>query len=184
MKLIILDRDGVINEDSDDFIKSPEEWHAIPDSLNAIAALNKAGFTVIVASNQSGIGRGYFSTDALNKINQKMINELAKKNGTIKKIYFCPHKPEDHCDCRKPKIKMFKNIENDFQIDLKETISIGDSYRDYEAAKEIGSRFILVLTGKGIQTLDEHPELKYEITICKDLSDAVNYILGFKCQGQ
>jgi D-glycero-D-manno-heptose 1,7-bisphosphate phosphatase len=163
MKLIILDRDGVINEDSPDYIKLPDEWHPITGSLEAIAKLNQAGYTVVVATNQSGIGRGYFSLETLQKIHQKMHQELKKVGGKIDKIYFCPHTPDDNCDCRKPKTGLFKQIAQDYKIDLKDAINIGDTLRDIQAGEAFGCRNILVLTGKGKKTLQNNPEIKAEI---------------------
>ena len=138
MKLIILDRDGVINKDSSDYIKSPEEWIPIPGSLEAISKLNKAGFTVIVITNQSVIERGYFTLETLDAMHKKMQTKLKKLNGHIDKIYFCPHKPEDNCDCRKPKTKMFEQLAHDYNIDLHNVINIGDSLRDMQAGKKMG----------------------------------------------
>jgi len=175
VKLLILDRDGVINEDSPDYIKSPDEWHAIAGSLEAIAKLNQAGFTVIVATNQSGVGRGYFSQETLQKIHQKMHQELKKGGGKIDKIYFCPHKPDDNCDCRKPKTGMFKQIAQDYKIDLQGAINIGDTLRDIQAGEALGCRNILVLTGKGEKTLQDNPDIKAEIF--PNLISAVDVLL-------
>ena len=163
MKLIILDRDGVINEDSPDYIKSPDEWHPIAGSLEAIAKLKQAGYTVIVATNQSGVGRGYFVLEDLDAMHHKMQQELAKLGGSIDRIYFCPHTPDDNCDCRKPKIGMFKQIMHDYGIDLTGVINIGDSLRDIQAGKAVACRNILVLTGKGKRTRQENPSIDAEI---------------------
>jgi len=163
MKLAILDRDGVINEDSPDYIKSSDEWHAISGSLEAIAKLNQAGFTVVVVTNQSGVGRGYFSQKDLQNIHQKMHQELAKIGGKIDKIYFCPHTPDDNCDCRKPKAGMFKQIAQDYKIDLQGAINIGDTLRDIQAGEAFGCRNILVLTGKGEKIFKDNPEIQAEV---------------------
>jgi D-glycero-D-manno-heptose 1,7-bisphosphate phosphatase len=151
--LIILDRDGVINEDSPDFIKSPAEWLAIPGSLEAIAQMNRAGHRVVVASNQSGVARGYFSVAGLLSIHHKMQNEAAKAGAHFDGIYFCPHRSEDCCPCRKPKPGMLLQIARDFNADLgTEGLFIGDSLRDIQAAQAAHCPAALVKTGKGAQT--------------------------------
>lgn len=177
MKLIILDRDGVINDDSDDYIKSPDEWHAIPGSLEAIAKLNQAGYTVIVVSNQAGVAKGYFTLEMLQKINEKMLNSVEKAGGKIDKIYFCPHEDKDNCHCRKPKPGMFKQVAKDYQVDLKDIYYIGDKFKDYLAAKAAGCKFILVKTGYGKEMLQKHSELQEKALIADDLSQAVLHIL-------
>jgi D-glycero-D-manno-heptose 1,7-bisphosphate phosphatase len=174
--LIILDRDGVINEESEHFIKSPAEWLAIPGSLEAIARLKKAGHTVIVASNQSGMGRGLYDVKILDEMHAKMQHELAKWQAQLDGIYYCPHLPTDGCDCRKPKPGMLWQIAADFNMDLKKAICIGDSSRDLEAGQAVGSTPVLVLTGNGKDTLTEltDPTIKtYE-----NLAHFVNYFLG------
>ncbi|HEY5930507.1 MAG TPA: D-glycero-beta-D-manno-heptose 1,7-bisphosphate 7-phosphatase [Burkholderiales bacterium] len=152
MKLVILDRDGVINQDSDQFIKNPEEWKPIPGSLEAIARLNHAGYRVVVASNQSGIGRGLFDMGALNAINDKMYRALAQVGGRIDALFYCPHAAEADCDCRKPKPGMFLDIAQRFNVSLAGVPSVGDSLRDLQAASTAGAQPILVLTGKGKKT--------------------------------
>jgi D-glycero-D-manno-heptose 1,7-bisphosphate phosphatase len=152
-KLVILDRDGVINVDSDAFIKSPDEWVAIPGSLEAIARLNQAGYRVAVASNQSGIGRGLFDMAALNAMHVKMQRAAAAVGGRIDAVFFCPHTAEDHCECRKPKPGMLKMIAERFEIDPEATPVVGDSLRDLQAGAALGFPPHLVLTGKGRQTL-------------------------------
>lgn len=151
-KLVILDRDGVINADSDQFIKSPDEWHALPGSLEAIARLNQAGYRVVVATNQSGIGRGLFDMNALNAMHMKMHRALAAVGGRIDAVFFCPHTTGDQCDCRKPKPGMLRTIAQRFDIDPAETPVVGDSKRDLEAAAALGMQAHLVLTGKGKKT--------------------------------
>lgn len=153
MKLIILDRDGVINHDSPDFIKSPAEWIPVPGSLEAIARLNQAGYRVVVASNQSGIAREYFDMAVLNAIHQKM-HMLAQQAGAeIEAIFFCPHSASDNCDCRKPKPGMFAEIAKRYQVNLKGVPTVGDSLRDLQAGFISGCVPYLVLTGKGEKTL-------------------------------
>jgi D-glycero-D-manno-heptose 1,7-bisphosphate phosphatase len=167
--LIILDRDGVINADSAEHIKSPEEWHAISGSLEAIAKLNRAGHTVVVATNQSGVARGYFNLQTLAAIHQKMQDELAKVGGHIDAIFFCPHGPDDNCDCRKPKPGLLWQIAKQFNTDFKDALVIGDSLRDIQAAQAVGCKAILVKTGKGANELATKPELK-SVPSYKDLA--------------
>lgn len=149
IKIVVLDRDGVINHDSPDYIKSPEEWFPIEGSLEAIAKLNHAGFKVVIASNQSGVGRGLFSAEILEQINQKMQDELAKVDGHLDGIFVCPHKPEDNCECRKPKPGLLEQIQKFFNCAKDEMLFVGDSARDLEAAKAFGCAAILVKTGNG-----------------------------------
>lgn len=153
MKLVILDRDGVINFDSEQFIKSPEEWKPIPGSLEAIAALNQAGYRVVVASNQSGIGRGLFEMSTLNAIHAKMHKMVLQAGGRIEAIFFCPHPADAQCACRKPKSGLFDEIAARYHTDLTGVAAIGDSPRDLRAAAAAGATPILVRTGKGIKTL-------------------------------
>jgi D-glycero-D-manno-heptose 1,7-bisphosphate phosphatase len=152
MKMIILDRDGVINHDSPDFIKSPAEWIPIPGSLEAIARLNQAGYRVVVASNQSGIARELFDMSTLNAIHQKMHASAQQVGATIDAIFFCPHAAADNCDCRKPKAGMFEEIGKRFKIGLKGVPTVGDSLRDLQAGFISGCTPHLVLTGKGLKT--------------------------------
>jgi len=151
-RLVILDRDGVINQDSDQFIKTPEEWVAIPGSLEGIALLNQSGFRVVVATNQSGIGRGLFDMNALNAMHAKLHRALVTLGGHIDAIFFCPHAADDGCDCRKPKPGMFLEIARRLDVDLKGVTAIGDSSRDLAAAAAVGCATILVRTGKGKAT--------------------------------
>jgi D-glycero-D-manno-heptose 1,7-bisphosphate phosphatase len=152
MKLIILDRDGVINHDSDQYIKSPEEWRPIPGSLEAIARLDQWGYRVVVATNQSGVGRGLFDMDTLNAIHDKMIRAAAQAGGRIEAVFFCPHTNADKCACRKPKPGMLKEIAQRYHVDLTGVPAVGDSLRDLQAAAAVGARPLLVLTGKGKKT--------------------------------
>jgi len=152
MKLIILDRDGVINKDSDLYIKSPDEWIPIPGSPEAIAQLNQSGYRVVVCTNQSGIGRGLFGMDTLNAIHEKMLKTVAQAGGTIDAIFYCPHTNADQCACRKPKPGMLEEIAERCNADLSDVPVVGDSLRDLEAALAVGARPILVLTGKGRKT--------------------------------
>ncbi len=178
--LVILDRDGVINADSKDFIKSPEEWHPLRGSLEAIVKLNQAGFWVTVATNQSGIGRGLFDTITLNRIHQKMSDHLGALGGHIDLLVFCPHHPDIHCECRKPKPKLMYDIAAHFNIDFKQTtaFAIGDSLRDLIAAKTAGCEPILVLTGNGQQTREKLPDDLKKIAVYSDLLAAVEILLS------
>jgi D-glycero-D-manno-heptose 1,7-bisphosphate phosphatase len=172
MKLIILDRDGVINQDSDLYIKSPEEWIPLPGSLEAIARLNQWGYRVVVATNQSGIGRGLFGMDTINAIHDKMIKAASHVGGSIDAIFFCPHTNADNCACRKPKPGMFEEIAARYNIDLAGVPAVGDSLRDLQAAASVGAQPLLVLTGKGKKTkLD--PALPKDTQIFADLAAAV-----------
>ncbi len=140
MKLVILDRDGVINFDSDHFIKSPAEWKPIPGSLEAIARLSQAGYHVVIASNQSGIDRGLFDMDTLNSIHDKMHRAVRTAGGRIDAIFYCPHSADSNCDCRKPKPGMFERIAGCFNIDLTNAYAVGDSLRDLQAAATSGAK--------------------------------------------
>lgn len=151
-KLIILDRDGVINFDSDQFIKSPDEWKPIPGSLEAIAHLCQADYRVVVATNQSGIGRGLFDMPMLNAIHDKMHKACAMAGGRIDAVFFCPHTNDTGCGCRKPKSGMLEEIATRYGVSLKGVPSVGDSLRDLEAAARVEAQPILVLSGKGIKT--------------------------------
>ncbi len=174
--LIILDRDGVINKDSDYYIKSPAEWLPIKGSLAAIARLKKAGHQVVVATNQSGVGRGLYTEEMLAAIHKKMTNDLAVAGGNIDGIYYCPHTPDDNCECRKPKAGLLEKIADDFQLDLTKAILIGDSLRDIQAAQAVGCPAVLVRTGKGQAVAAQEQGLQ-DVPIYKDLADVVTAIL-------
>ena len=152
MKLIILDRDGVINFDSDQFIKNPEEWKPIPGSLEAIARLNQAGYRVVVATNQSGVGRGLFDMPTLNAIHDKMHKACALAGARIDAVFFCPHTADSHCHCRKPKAGMLEEIAARYNTGLAGVPAVGDSLRDLQPAAAMGAQPYLVLTGKGTRT--------------------------------
>ncbi len=178
MKLIILDRDGVINEDSDDYIKSPDEWIPIPGSLEAIALLNHAGYAVAVASNQSGIARGYFSLETLAAMNVKMNDMLSQVGGRVDAMFFCPHGPADGCDCRKPRPGLLTEIGNRFQSSLGNVLFVGDNINDVKAAQAAGAKPVLVKTGKGEQTAKMMAENNINnIPVYDDLADVVNAVL-------
>ncbi len=153
MKLIILDRDGVINHDSDAFIKSPDEWRPIAGSLEAIARLGKAGYRVVVATNQSGVGRGLFDLATLTAIHTKMHQAVTAAGGRLDAIFFCPHSADANCHCRKPQPGMLEEILRRFQVEPQSVTAVGDSLRDLQAAAAVGSKPVLVLTGKGQKTM-------------------------------
>lgn len=152
MKLVILDRDGVVNQDSIDFVKGPDEWVALPGSLAAIARLNRAGWRVVLASNQSGLGRGLFNAAALNAMHAKFRAELAREGGQIDAIFLCPHAPDEGCNCRKPSPGMLHDIARRYDINLAGVPSVGDSLRDLQAAATAGCAPWLVRTGNGLKT--------------------------------
>lgn len=179
MRLIILDRDGVINEDSANFIKSVQEWRPIPGSLEAIARLNQANYRVIIATNQSGLARGLFNISQLNEIHRKMYHLLAEVGGSIDAVFFCPHGPDDGCECRKPKPGLFLDIAQRLQLEsLTAVPAIGDSIRDIQAAQAAGANPMLVRTGKGQYTLEKHPELATQIACYDNLASAVDVLLA------
>jgi D-glycero-D-manno-heptose 1,7-bisphosphate phosphatase len=175
MSLIILDRDGVINHDSDEFIKTPAEWEPIDGSLEAIARLNYAGYRVVVITNQSGIARGLLDVETLNRIHSKMRRMLAQMGGRIEAIMYCPHGPEDGCSCRKPHNGSFADLAHRLRVNLDNVPAIGDSMRDIQAAKASGARPILVKTGKGERTLAEG--LPDEVEVFDDLAAVVDALL-------
>jgi D-glycero-D-manno-heptose 1,7-bisphosphate phosphatase len=154
MKLVILDRDGTINHDSDQYIKSPEEWRPIKGSLEAIARLTQADYRVVVATNQSGLARGLFDTRTLFAIHDTLLRALAQVGGRIDAFFFCPHKAEDRCACRKPQPGMLLEVARRFNAALEDVYMVGDAQRDLEAAAAAGAKPVLVLTGKGMETRD------------------------------
>jgi D-glycero-D-manno-heptose 1,7-bisphosphate phosphatase len=155
MKLVILDRDGTINEDSDEFVKSPEEWRPLKGSLEAIARLTQADYRVVVATNQSGIARGLLDTRTLFAIHDTLLRALAQLGGRIDAFFFCPHAPDAGCPCRKPQPGMLLEVARRFNVALDDVCMVGDSLRDLQAAAAAGARPVLVLTGKGTKTRDE-----------------------------
>lgn len=178
MSLVILDRDGVINVDSDDYIKSAVEWQPIPGSLEAIARLSQAGFTVAVATNQSGLGRGLFDLGDLEAMHAKMEELLHKLGGELAGIFYCPHHPDDQCACRKPLAGLIDVIEAELGLSAKGAPIIGDSLRDLEAGLAKGCELILVRTGKGEKTLAKlPPELRQQVSVFDDLSAATDFLL-------
>jgi len=175
LKIIILDRDGVLNYDSDQFIKSPAEWRPIPGSLEAVALLNQAGYRVVVASNQSGIGRGLFDMAMLSAIHAKMHKLVGQAGGRIEAVFFCPHPADSKCNCRKPRPGLFDDIAARYRCDLKGVPAIGDAARDLQAALAVGARPMLVRTGKGQRTADAG--LPEGIPVYDDLMAAVRALI-------
>ncbi|OZI26811.1 D-glycero-beta-D-manno-heptose-1,7-bisphosphate 7-phosphatase [Bordetella genomosp. 9] len=176
MKIIILDRDGVINQDSDAFVKSPDEWVALPGSLHAISRLHQAGWTVVIASNQSGLGRGLFDMRTLTAIHAKMRRELAQVGGAIDAIFLCPHLPEDNCRCRKPLPGMYEQIAERFDVDLAGVPAVGDSLRDLQACATAGCAPWLVKTGNGQKTLASG-QMPAGTRVADDLAAVVDILL-------
>jgi D-glycero-D-manno-heptose 1,7-bisphosphate phosphatase len=177
MKLVILDRDGVINHDSAEFIKNPDEWVPIPGSLEAIARLNQAGYHVVLATNQSGVGRGLLDIATLCAIHDKMHVALAQAGARVDAVFYCPHGIDEGCKCRKPKPGMFEDIAHRFNLDLAGVPSVGDSLRDLQASAAVGAQPILVLTGKGEQT-KAAGGLPAQTQIYADLAAAVKSIVS------
>ncbi len=175
--LVVLDRDGVINRESAEFIKTADEWLPLGGSLEAIAALSQAGFTVVVATNQSGVGRGLISAAALRDINCRMQQGIERAGGKLAGIFVCPHRPEDDCSCRKPKPGLLRQIEAEFGCSLKDRPVIGDSARDIEAARAIGARAILVRTGNGIET-ERRIRDAHSVEVYDDLAAAAGSLIG------
>ena len=175
MKLVILDRDGVVNYDSAKFIKKPQEWKPIPGSLEAIARLNQAGYRVVIATNQSGVGRGLLDMATLSAIHDKMHKALAQFGGRIDAVFYCPHAQDADCSCRKPKPGLFEEIARRFNVSLAGVPCIGDSLRDLQAAAQVGALPILVLTGKGQKTAAAGG-LPAKSRVYADLSEAAKSI--------
>lgn len=180
MKLVILDRDGVINHDSADFIKSADEWQPIEGSLEAIAKLSRLGFTIVIATNQSGLARGLFDLDDLEAMHSKLTEMVETRGGTVAAIFYCPHGPDDNCSCRKPKTGLVDAIEVEFDVCAEGAPFVGDSLRDLETALAKGCQPILVRSGKGEQTLAKlakEPVTGLENTpVFDDLAAAAAYI--------
>tara|TARA_B110000879_G_scaffold184744_1_gene244596 strand:- start:2444 stop:3037 length:594 start_codon:yes stop_codon:yes gene_type:complete len=184
-KLIILDRDGVINKDSADYIKSVDEWLPINGSINAIVKLKQAGFKVAIATNQSGVGRGYYSESILSAMHKKLADLLAVFNVAVDYVAYCPHLPDANCACRKPRPGLLSEISEALSVDLCGAIMVGDSLRDLQAGITLGCQPVLVLTGKGQATLKQlkNNDIKSDIAasdidVFDDLSEFVNHYLN------
>lgn len=175
MKILVLDRDGVINEDSAEYIKSADEWRPIPGSIEAIARASRAGFAIAVASNQSGLARGLFDLDALTEIHDRMIEAVENAGGRIDVITWCPHHPDDDCACRKPRAGLLRRIESELGASLTGQWFVGDSARDLEAARAAGMVPVLVRTGNGAKT--EKEINNDEVRVFDDLAGAVGELL-------
>ena len=175
-RMVIIDRDGVINQDSESYIKSPEEWHPLPGSLEAINRLKKAGYLVTIATNQSGVGRGLYSEETLQEIHAKLTRMLAARGVVVDGIFYCPHRPEENCICRKPKPGLLFKIARQFDIDLSETPFVGDSISDIRAAVMAKAIPILVRTGKGEHVMQNYPEAM-DVPVYDDLAHFVRETL-------
>ena len=176
MRLVILDRDGVINEDSDEYIKCPAEWVPIPHSLEAMVRLNQAGYRIVVVTNQSGVARGYLDVPTLNRIHSKMHHLLTQMGGSIEAILFCPHLPDDNCNCRKPRPGLLQELGRRLHIQLNGVPAVGDSLRDLQAAQAVGAKPLLVRTGKG-KMIAEGTNLPPGIELYDDLASVVEALL-------
>ena len=180
-RIVVLDRDGVINQDSDDFIKSPEEWEPLPGSLEAIAKLCRADFRVVVITNQSGVARGLLSLNTLNRIHQKMLDQLHALGGEIDAIFFCPHGPDEGCPCRKPLPGLYQDLQQRLNCSLAGVDAVGDSLRDLQAAVAVGANPVLVRTGKGERTVaqlasEEIAATLGEVAVFDDLAGYVDHL--------
>lgn len=176
MKLVILDRDGTINEDRDDFVKSPDEWVPLPGALEAIARLNHAGWHTVIATNQSGLGRGLFELASFNAMHGKLNKMLSALGGRIDAVFYCPHTPQDGCSCRKPLPGLFQQIAERFNVDLTQVPTVGDSVRDLQAGAAGGCPTHLVRTGKGAQA--DLAELPPGTLVHADLKAFADHLLG------
>jgi D-glycero-D-manno-heptose 1,7-bisphosphate phosphatase len=177
MKAVVLDRDGVINHDSANYIRTVDDWQPISGSLEAIAKLNHAGYLVAVATNQSGLARGYFTEHTLECIHQAMKKQLADKGGWIDRLVFCPHHPDEGCSCRKPKPGLLHKIINSWGLLPSQICFVGDSLRDIQAAWAIEAKPVLVKTGNGIKTLSQHSKTLQGVDVYESLSDYVSDLL-------
>ena len=175
--LVILDRDGVINIDSADYIKSPGEWIPIPGSLEAICRFAERNWLIFIVTNQSGIARDLFSESTLRQIHQKMCNLITQRGGYITGIYFCPHHPRDGCSCRKPNTGLLQQIEIEHQLSVKGAPFIGDSLKDVKAALSAGCKPVVVKTGNGKETVNQLANCQ-SIQVCENLADASELLLN------
>lgn len=169
--LIMLDRDGVINHESHEYIKTPDEWIELPGSIAAIAQLKQLGHQVVVATNQSGIARGYFDYPTLDAIHAKMKAALARFDAEFDGIFFCPHHPDDQCACRKPEPGLLQEIGVEFAADLTQAVMVGDSWRDLQAGMAVGAQPVLVRTGNGESTIKQQADDLQQVKIVDDLAD-------------
>jgi D-glycero-D-manno-heptose 1,7-bisphosphate phosphatase len=182
-RLVILDRDGVINQDSNSYIKSPEEWVPIPGSIAAIARLSKAGFRIAVATNQSGLARGYFDEISLANMHSLLCDLVEEQGGQIDTICYCPHGPDEHCHCRKPAPGLLEQIARELDLPVAGAWYVGDSSKDMELALATACKPILVRTGKGAQTEAQlSAEQLAGVTVVNDLAAAADLILDQQVQ--
>lgn len=172
-RLLILDRDGVINNDSPDFIKHPREWQPLPGSLRALGAATQAGFRISIVSNQSGLARGLFRIEDLHRIHQRLVREAELHGGVIDAFFFCPHGPREGCECRKPRPGLVRSAAARSGLGLEDAVMIGDRESDIDAARAAGVRPILVRTGHGTRTADTMREMT-ELPVYPDLANAIN----------
>jgi D-glycero-D-manno-heptose 1,7-bisphosphate phosphatase len=182
-RLVVLDRDGVINRESPDFIRSPTEWVPIPGSLEAIAALTRGGFQVVVATNQSGVGRGLFTAAMLTTIHDHMRRQIEHAGGKLAGIFVCPHHPDECCECRKPRPGLLRQIERQFACSLAAQPVVGDSERDIRAAQAVGARSILVRTGNGREA-EKMLRPDDRVQIFDDLAGVVRALLSRPADGR
>jgi D-glycero-D-manno-heptose 1,7-bisphosphate phosphatase len=175
IKYVLLDRDGVINADSDNYIRSPEQWQALPNSLQAMSNLAAAGYRVVVISNQSGIGRGYYSIATLHAIQRKMYQQIRAAGGDLYAIYYCPHHPQQDCQCRKPKPGMLEQFSRDAHVSLRQLVLIGDKLSDLQAAQCVGASPILVRSGKGESVVAQATAM--HVPIYENLYEASNALI-------
>jgi D-glycero-D-manno-heptose 1,7-bisphosphate phosphatase len=176
MRLLLLDRDGVINFERDDYVKSPEEWQAIPGSLEAIARATRAGVRMAVITNQSGLARGLFDVATLHAIHSRMLTSIQEAGGQIEAIFFCPHAPEEGCECRKPAPGLLQLASERLNKSLEDVPFIGDALTDLEAARRAGAKPVLVRTGKGERTLATGVGLEL-VPVFRDLAEAIDDLL-------
>lgn len=178
MPVIILDRDGVINADRPDFVKSASEWHPLPGSIDAIARLSRAGYRIAVASNQSGLGRGLFDQAALEKIHEKMLLAIREAGGDVELIEICPHHPNERCQCRKPQPGLLYSLAMQMGVELQDVPCVGDSTRDIQAAAAAGARPMLVMTGNGQDALRELEQQSQQVTeVFDNLSAVADFLI-------
>jgi D-glycero-D-manno-heptose 1,7-bisphosphate phosphatase len=177
MRFVILDRDGVINEDSAHYIRNVEEWRPLPGSLEAIAALSRGGYEVVIVTNQSGLGRGLFDRDALEGIHAALCAGVEAAGGRVGGIFYCPHRPEDDCACRKPRVALLEAIEARYGVPVAGSVLVGDSPRDMELARAKGCTPLLVLTGNGRDTAQRLAEAGEAVTQFKDLGAVARWLL-------
>lgn len=177
-RLVVLDRDGTINRDSSDYIRRAGQWQPLPGSLAAIAHLTAAGYTVVVATNQSGVGRGFFSVTDLYEMHERLCEQVAGHGGEVAGMFFCPHVPEDGCDCRKPAPGLLLEIADRFSCSLEGVPVIGDSQRDLDAAAAVDARPILVRTGNGVATEEQLLAAGHNVEVYDTLATAVEALLA------